>query len=74
MQHLSGKDVHDVVVRLPKTLSPDTSVDQARAALHDDHVHMLLITNDQGCCSAPSCATTLLNSPRGTHMRSNTQC
>jgi CBS domain-containing protein len=48
MQHLSGKDVYDVVVRLPKTLSPDTTVDQARAAFHDDHVHMLLITNDQG--------------------------
>lgn len=48
MQHLSGKDVYDVVVRLPKTLSPGTSVDQARAAFHDDHVHMLLITNDPG--------------------------
>lgn len=48
MQTLSGKDVFDVVVRLPKTLSPGASVDQARAAFNDDHVHMLLITNDQG--------------------------
>lgn len=48
MQELSGKDVFDVVVRLPKTLGSDASVAQARAALQDDHVHMLLITDDEG--------------------------
>jgi len=37
--------VVDVVVRLPKTLSPSTTVTQARQALdEDDHIHMLLIT------------------------------
>lgn len=41
-------DVYDVVVRVPKTLSPDTSVAQARSALDDRHVHMLLITDDDG--------------------------
>jgi CBS domain-containing protein len=48
MQHLSGKDVRKVVVRLPKTLGPATSVAQARAALADDHVHMLLIIDGDG--------------------------
>ena len=48
MQELSGKDVFDVVVRLPKTLGSNASVAQARAALQDDHVHMLLITDDEG--------------------------
>jgi CBS domain-containing protein len=48
MQHLSGKDVREVVVRLPKTLGPATSVAQARAALADDHVHMLLIIDGDG--------------------------
>ena len=65
MQHLSGKDVHDVVVRLPKTLSPDTSVDQARAALHDDHVHMLLITNDQGLLLGTLVRDDLAELPQG---------
>jgi len=37
--------VVDVVVRLPKTLSPYTTVAEARRALdEDDHIHMLLIT------------------------------
>lgn len=44
---LVGKTVAEVVVRVPKTLPPDTSVAVARAALADDHVHMLLLT-DQG--------------------------
>jgi CBS domain-containing protein len=35
----------DVVVRLPKTLTPDALVGEARAALHDDHVHLLLLTD-----------------------------
>ena len=48
MQDLSGKDVFDIVVRLPKTLSAATSVAEARAAFDDDHVHMLLITDDEG--------------------------
>ncbi len=37
--------VADVVVRLPKTMSVDTPVRDARAALRDDHVHMLLLTD-----------------------------
>jgi CBS domain-containing protein len=36
--------VADLVVRLPKTLAPTTTVRQARAAFADDHVHMLLLT------------------------------
>lgn len=36
--------VRDVMVRNPKTLSADASIDAARAALADDHVHMLLLT------------------------------
>ncbi|GAB6985032.1 CBS domain-containing protein [Nocardioides pyridinolyticus] len=46
MQDLWGKVVHDVVVRLPKTLSRATSVAEARAAFDDDHVHMLLLVDD----------------------------
>lgn len=42
---LPDRAVSDVVVRLPKTLSPDVRVDQVRAALEDDHVHMLLLTD-----------------------------
>ncbi|HEX3222796.1 MAG TPA: CBS domain-containing protein [Nocardioides sp.] len=42
---LLGRAVSDVVVRLPKTLSPDVPVGQVRAALEDDHVHMLLLTD-----------------------------
>jgi CBS domain-containing protein len=43
---LLEQSVAEVVVRLPKTLRPDLRVDQARAALQDDHVHMLLLTED----------------------------
>ena len=43
---MTGKTVADVIVRLPKTLSPGTSVAQARAAFADDHVHMLLLTEN----------------------------
>jgi len=42
---LSTVSVAEVVVRLPKTLAPTATVAQARAALADDHVHMLLITD-----------------------------
>ena len=41
---LDGQDVLDVVVRLPKTMSPRATVAEARAAFADDHVHMLLLT------------------------------
>lgn len=37
--------VADVVVRRPKTMPVDTPVRDARAALRDDHVHMLLLTD-----------------------------
>jgi CBS domain-containing protein len=43
-QELIGTTVDDVVVRMPKTLPIDISVDQARACFADDHVHMLLLT------------------------------
>lgn len=35
--------VADVVVRLPKTLTRSASVAEARRALEDDHIHMLLL-------------------------------
>ena len=38
--------VRDVMLRHPKTMSAQTSVDEARTALTNDHVHMLLITED----------------------------
>lgn len=41
---LIGRTVADVLVRHPKTLPADTTVDQARACFADDHVHMLLLT------------------------------
>ncbi|TDQ00364.1 CBS domain-containing protein [Labedaea rhizosphaerae] len=41
---LNGKTVGEVVVRLPKTLPADTTIDQARACFADEHVHMLLLT------------------------------
>ncbi|WP_037314342.1 CBS domain-containing protein [Amycolatopsis orientalis] len=40
----TGPTVGDVVVRLPKTLPVDSSVEQARDCFADDHVHMLLLT------------------------------
>lgn len=43
---VSGPTVLDVVVRLPKTLAATVTVSAARAALEDDHVHMLLLTDD----------------------------
>jgi CBS-domain-containing membrane protein len=42
---LDGRDVLDVVVRLPKTMGPRATVAEARAAFADDHVHMLLLTD-----------------------------
>lgn len=41
---LENKRVHEVVVHLPKTMSEELTVAQARAALEEGHVHMLLIT------------------------------
>jgi CBS domain-containing protein len=43
---LDGRNVMDVVVRLPKTMSPRATVAEARAALADDNVHMLLLTHN----------------------------
>jgi predicted transcriptional regulator len=42
----AGQDalVRDVMLRHPKTLSAQSSVDEAHAALCDDHVHMVLLT------------------------------
>lgn len=37
--------VADVMVRTPKTLPADARVAHARAALDDDHVHMVLLTD-----------------------------
>ncbi len=34
----------EVMLRHPKTLAADASIAQARAALSDDHVHMVLLT------------------------------
>lgn len=44
--NLTAGDVRDVVVKLPKTLGRATTVADARAAFEDDHVHMLLITDE----------------------------
>ena len=46
MTRSAEETVLDVVVRWPKTMPPDATVAQARAALADDHVHMLLITTE----------------------------
>ncbi len=43
---IAGPTVGEVVVRMPKTLPTSVSVATARAALQDDHVHMLLLTED----------------------------
>ena len=36
--------VREVMLRHPKTLPADASIGQARAALHHDHVHLVLLT------------------------------
>lgn len=41
-----GRLVRDVMITIPKTLSALSSVDEARAALADDHVHMVLLTQE----------------------------
>lgn len=41
-----SRTVAEVVVRLPKTLGPTATVEQARSAFEHDHVHMLLLTDD----------------------------
>lgn len=46
MNDLASATVYDVVLRLPKTLSPNATVADAVAALQDAHVHMLLITDE----------------------------
>src|SRR6187431_2402281 len=38
--------VSDVMLRHPKVLDAQATVDEARAALTDDHVHMALLTED----------------------------
>jgi CBS domain-containing protein len=47
LDELANLCVVDVVVRLPKLMPIDARVRDARAAFRDDHVHMLLLT-DQG--------------------------
>lgn len=42
---LGVQSVADVAVRFPKTMGPETTVADARAAFDDDHVHMLLLTD-----------------------------
>lgn len=42
---LTNLCVADVVVRLPKTMPVDTHVRDARVALRDGHVHLLLLTD-----------------------------
>ncbi len=37
--------VSDVMLRSPKTMPADASIEQARAALDNDHVHMVLLTS-----------------------------
>jgi CBS domain-containing protein len=38
--------VADAMIHFPKTCRPDTTVDQARLAFADDHVHALLVTEN----------------------------
>jgi len=45
---LDGAVVGDVMLRHPKTLPANASLEQARAVLDDDHVHMVLLTDDTG--------------------------
>ena len=40
------ESVADVVVRLPKAVLADARLAAARAALDDDHVHMVLLTHE----------------------------
>jgi CBS domain-containing protein len=42
----TGATVADVMVRHPKVLPPDASVDDVRALLAGDHVHMALLADD----------------------------
>ncbi|HEY0952080.1 CBS domain-containing protein [Nocardioides sp.] len=43
---LVGRTVADVMLRQPKTLPVTASVAEARAALYDDHVHVVLLVDD----------------------------
>lgn len=40
--------VEDVMLRCPKTLPPECTVDQVRSLFGDDHVHMALIVDARG--------------------------
>ncbi|MDR7254486.1 CBS domain-containing protein [Nocardioides sp. BE266] len=40
----------DVMVTHPKSLPADASIDDVRAALADDHVHMILLTHGDKLC------------------------
>jgi CBS domain-containing protein len=40
----TGTTVRDVMLRHPKTLPVDASIRQAQAALDNDHVHLVLLT------------------------------
>lgn len=40
-----GALVRDVMLRRPKTMPAETSVEEARAALANDHVHLVLLTD-----------------------------
>jgi CBS domain-containing protein len=44
-ESLRGRTVADVMLASPKTLPPDASVADAREALADEHVHMLLFAD-----------------------------
>lgn len=41
----TGALVRDVMLRRPKTMPAETSVEEARAALANDHVHLVLLTD-----------------------------
>ena len=40
---LSGRSVDSVMLRAPRTLPDDATLGEARAALTDDHVHLVLL-------------------------------
>lgn len=40
--------VGDAMVRRPKTLPADATIADARSALENDHVHLLLLVSDEG--------------------------
>ena len=54
----TGADVlvRDVMLRYPKTLPARASVDEVRAALTNDHVHMVLMTEGDALVGTVVCA------------------